>query len=110
MSVTHTWSITELKELNDGTGTVSSVSYLIQTVDNDDQTINIQSSGEIFLNTDNISNFIPYQELTESEVIGWVRSYFLYYTNVELQHQAFIEEQKTLNTPNRVITGTIPWN
>jgi len=110
MSANHTWSITNLKQLNDGTGTVSSVSYSIKTVDSDDETINIESSGEIFLNTDNISNFIPYGQLTESEIIEWVRSYYLFYTNLELQHQAFVEEQKILKSPDRVIANTLPWN
>ena len=110
MAANHTWSITNLKQLNDGTGTVSSVSYSIETVDSDDETINIQSSGEIVLNTDNISNFIPYEQLTEFEIIQWVRSYFLDYTNLELQHTAFVEEQKILKSPDRVITNVLPWN
>lgn len=110
MSAIHTWSITNLKQLNDSSGTVSSVFYSLKTVDSDDETINIESSGEVYMNTDDIVDFIPYEELLEETVIQWVRNHFLYYTNVEIQHQNFIEEQKNIVNPTRVTIEGLPWS
>jgi hypothetical protein len=110
MSAIHTWSITNLKQLNDSSGVVSSVFYSLKTVDSDDETINIESSGEVYLNTDDIIDFIPYPQLTEEVIIQWVRNHYLYYTNLEIQHQYFIEDQKNTADPNRVIIDGLPWN
>lgn len=70
MTVTHTWNIEDLKQLNDGTGTVCEVEY---SIDSSDGEVNRRHHDIVNLNTENIENFISYQDLTEEIVLNWVK-------------------------------------
>ena len=70
MAITHTWKVKKLVQKNDGSGLVIQVFYKVYSIDNEYSYVN---AGNIELETENISNFIPYQNLTEELVIQWVK-------------------------------------
>lgn len=70
MAVTHTWKIKNLTQLNDGSGTVKSVQYELFSTDGE---ISEKTGGFIYLDTENIENFIQYENLTEEVILGWVK-------------------------------------
>lgn len=106
MSVTHTWSIKELIQINDGTGTVCEVWYSIDSVDGD---FNVDGGDRITLNTENIENFVSYENLTEEIVIGWVKQALGQNVDlIESTHVNYIEQMKNPPVP-QVIPAPLPW-
>lgn len=105
MAVTHTWSITRLEQLNDGTGTVTEVFYNVLSEDE----ISCNSSGSVRLDTDSIENFIQYQNLTEEILLGWVKEKLgENLGNHEVNNAAWIESVKNPPAP-RTISQPLPW-
>ena len=70
MTITHTWYIDKLEQLNNNSGIVRIVNYGIVSTDG---IISTKETGEIYLNTDDLINPIPYTNLTEEIIIGWVK-------------------------------------
>ena len=70
MEITHTWKIRKLVQKNDGTGTIIQVYFKIHSTDEE---YYYASSGNVELDTNNIQDFISYQDLTEEQVVGWVK-------------------------------------
>lgn len=70
MALTHTWKVRKLVQKNDGSGLVIQVFYKVYSTDEEYSYVN---AGNIELVTENISNFVPYEQLTEDLVIGWVK-------------------------------------
>ena len=70
MEITHTWKVRKLVQKNDENGLVIQVFYKIYSTDGEYSYV---SAGTIELGTENISNFIPYQDLTEEIVLQWIR-------------------------------------
>lgn len=70
MEITHNWDIRKMIQKNDGTGTVIQVYFKIYSTDG---TYSYMSSGNVELDTNNIQNFISYQNLTEELVVAWVK-------------------------------------
>jgi hypothetical protein len=70
MAITHTWSIRELVQMNDNSGTVVRVRYNVTSTNGE---ISTQSDGAVELETENIENFVSYESLNEETVIGWVK-------------------------------------
>lgn len=70
MEITHTWKIRKLIQKNDGTGTIIQVYFKIHSTDEE---YYYASSGNVELDTDNIQDFISYQDLAEEQVILWVK-------------------------------------
>lgn len=104
MEITHSYEIRELEQLNNDTGTVSNVRFKITSTDG---THVIESHECIPLDTDNIENFIEYQNLTEEIVLNW-----LYQHNdvglIKDQHIKWIELQ--INPPkSATIVTSLPW-
>jgi hypothetical protein len=106
MSVTHTWSIERLEQLNNETGTVANIFFKVYSVDGD---VNCTSSGMVDLNTENIEEFIDYEDLTEELLLEWVKERLgENLGNFEINNAAWIDS--VLNPPApRVITKPLPW-
>jgi hypothetical protein len=71
MEITHTWKIRKLIQKNDGSGLVIQVYFKVHSTDGEYYYV---SAGNVELDTDNIENFISYQDLTEEQVIIWVKN------------------------------------
>jgi hypothetical protein len=70
MSITHAWKIRKLIQKNDGSGLVIQVFYKVYSSDGEYDYV---SAGNVELITENLLNFVPYADLTEELVIGWVK-------------------------------------
>ena len=70
MEITHTWKIRKLVQKNDGTGTIIQVYFKIHSTDEE---YYYASSENVELDTNNIQDFISYQDLTEEQVVLWVK-------------------------------------
>lgn len=111
MNITHTWIIKKLVQKNDGTGTVTQVTYKV--VSRDIETGKAVSNYKICeLNTDNInsSTFIPYNQLTEEQVIQFVKDK-LGDEVQEIESFNCREIENKINPPTPpVITENLPWS
>jgi hypothetical protein len=106
MEITHTWSIGELVQLNDNSGTVVRVRYNVNSTDGN---ISTQSGGGVELETGNIENFISYEDLTEELVLGWVREKLgPNLDNHEINNAAWIDSVVNPPAP-RTISTELPW-
>lgn len=70
MEIIHTWKVRKLVQKNDGSGLVIQVFYKVYSTDN---VYTYASAGNIELETENLFNFVPYQDLTEEMVLQWVK-------------------------------------
>ncbi len=71
MEITHNWVIRKLVQKNDGTGTVIRVYFKIYSTDGEYSYV---SGDNIELDVNNIQNFISYQDLTQEQVLEWVKN------------------------------------
>ena len=106
MEVIHELVIKQLDQLNDESGVVKYICYeLISSV----ESRSVKLSGFIELDTDNIENFISYQDLSEEIILDWTYEH----------NSDKIEKQKIMNEErlNAIlsVTGTsikkqpLPW-
>lgn len=70
VEITHTWQITRLIQKNDDSGVVTDIFYKVYSTDNLNYYV---TGGSVKLDTENILDFIPYENLTEELVLSWVR-------------------------------------
>lgn len=106
MAVTHNWSITEMVQLNDNSGTVIRAGYRVKSSDGE---VSTQSMGMVELETENIENFIPYEQLTEEIVLGWIKSKLgPNLANHEINNASWIDS--VINPPKpTTIQSPLPW-
>ena len=55
MAITHNWKITKLIQLNNETGTICKVQYMLKSIDGD---LVAENGGNIELETENVENFV----------------------------------------------------
>lgn len=73
MTVTYKWSITSMESYKDKDGYKDVVFDCHWNVTATDGETASSAYGSIAIPIDNISKFIPYSDLTEDLVIGWVK-------------------------------------
>jgi len=105
MEVTHTYKIESLEQRNDGSGTVCSVSYKIVSTDGEDF---VDSHERVELNTEDIQNFIKYEELTKETVMEWVKNNESS-IEIEKSHVDLLDHRKYPPKPE-TITTELPWS
>lgn len=106
MTITHTWSIDRIRQLNNDLGVVSNISYSVHSTDGN---IFTQSGGDVELQTENIENFIPYEDLTEEVVLGWVKEKLgENLGNHEVNNASWIDSIANPPKP-KTITAELPW-
>ena len=85
MAIDYTWDVktVDVKEIDGKADTVFNVHWVLIGTDNDrliedelgnDKAVVERSSGTIALDTSDLSNFIPFSNLTASKVQGWVET------------------------------------
>lgn len=103
MTTTYTLKIQEMHvvpELNNNTDVVIRASWAYTGTTEDGRSAGFGGSTDFVLNDQ--APFVPYEELTEEQVSGWVLNTW---TEEELNtRQAAIESQLT------VVTKNLPWN
>lgn len=106
MTITHTWSVNRLEQINDGSGTVAHIQYNVHTTNGE---LSCHSSGMVTLNTDNIENFISYENLTEEILLEWVKeSLGENLGNHEVNNAAWIDSVVNPPAP-KFISQPLPW-
>ncbi len=108
MSITYSWQVTNMNTKNDGDleNAVIKVYWLKTGVDEDG--VEGSCMGESTFNMAEISpeEFVPYEDLTEEIVLGWVQSTIneAYHEGIDEQIQNVINEKK-----NPVMSPGLPW-
>jgi len=106
MSVTHTWQIVKLIQLNDDTGTIVKVRYKVTSVEDDIEAVD---ESNVQLNVKNIENFIPYSQLDEETVLSWVKEKLLE-RSIDPESKNIDEINSIKNPPKpKEIQSKLPW-
>jgi len=118
MSVTHTWTIASKLQTKteDGYENVvfSAVWNLSSEETVDEKTYTISSANQIKFDVSDLSDFTPFDDLTESQVVGWAKSTIdanaaegegITCAEWEAGHERAIAKQKNPPTQNR----QAPW-
>ena len=101
MAITKKWEVNTL-ERNLGDGYVSKVIYRVKGMDGEEE--KLRATGEVEL--ERPETLIPYKDLTESKVLGWVKTKLG--TDEVTRVEKWLEDEIALiNAP---VTGTgKPW-
>jgi len=101
MAITKKWEVNTL-ERNLGDGYVSKVIYRVKGMDGEEE--KLRATGEVKL--ERPETLIPYKDLTESKVLGWVKTKLG--TDEVTRVEKWLEDEIALiNAP---VTGTgKPW-
>lgn len=112
MNITHTWIIKKLTQKNDGTGTIVEVEFKIVSKDIETNTV-AYANKFCLLETENIDpeNFIPYSNLSEEQVIQFVRTTFGDEEVKKIENDLADEIINKINPPAPpVIVENLPWS
>ena len=108
MAITNTWSVVSMDAYPEYEGNADVVSTVHWTLTGTDGTYNGGVYGSVGFTLDPEATYVPYADLTQAQVIGWVQSALgeeqvtAYEANVAQQ----IENQ--INPP--VVTPPLPWS
>ena len=103
--MTHTWRIIDLKRTNPE-GVVNNVVYECHTEDNN---IHVSQVGDLVISgSSSDEGFIPYQDLTENTVLGWVTSSISDYNSIETGNSASIAQIILDESAKEELNG-LPW-
>jgi hypothetical protein len=108
MAITNTWNIQQLDAYPELDGQADVVFSVHWQLNGTDGTYNGSVYGSVGVTLDEGASFVPYADLTQAQVIGWVQSALgeeqvtAYEANVAQQ----IENQ--INPP--VVTPPLPWS
>ena len=111
MNITHTWIIKKLRQINDGSGVVARVDYKVVSRDEDTSTA-VSYPDSVQLDTEDIdmSKFTPYNELTEAQVIEFVKDK-LGDEVQQIEDSNALQIQNKLNPPAPpTIVENLPWS
>ena len=108
MAITNTWAVQQLNAYPELDGQADVVFSVHWQLNGTDGTYNGSVYGSVGVTLDEGASFVPYADLTQAQVIGWVQSALgeeqvtAYEANVAQQ----IENQ--INPP--VVTPPLPWS
>lgn len=100
----YTWKVAAMEAAKNEEGLVDVVKTVHYTVDCSDDTESIGAYGSIGVPAPDAASFKPYEQLTEEEVIAWVKAQ-LNVAEVEEQLSKALELKK--NPP--VVAKELPW-
>jgi len=120
MAITHNWKVNSVIKYLDTEGTVYRVLFDIESIDSDNPSfLNITTSGSVDLDTQTIDpgQFIPFENLTEDEVLEWVKERIIKYNipdtdPIEIKYEYEIHHERHLKNLKETITYTPdrPWS
>ena len=114
MTITHNWKVNSVIKYLDAEGTVYRVLFDIESIDSDNPSfLNITTSGSVELSTETINSdeFIPFENLTVNDVLGWVKEKIIKYNipdtdPVEIKYEYEIYNERYLKNLKETITYT----
>lgn len=114
MSITHNWKINSVIRYLDVGGTVYRVLFDIESVDSDNPAfLRITTTGSVELDVSDVNpdNFTPFEDLTEEQVLEWVKQRIIKYDiidtdPVENKYEYEIHHERHLKNLKETITYT----
>lgn len=115
--LTYTWEITSIKKMNDPSIEVNDI--IVQTywkctgIDNEGHVGIFNGATPFEPDKVDVGNFTTYENLTEEQIIGWVKAEIerqgdSYWNHITSQIKKQINQSK--QTINEVTTSELPWN
>jgi len=114
MTITHNWHVTSVNKYLDTGGTVYKVLFQITSTDSDNPSyLTITTPGSVILDIETIDpdNFTPFNELTEEQILDWVKERIVKYNipdtdPVETKYEYEIYHERHLQNLKETITYT----
>ena len=106
MAITYTWKVTGVKVRDEGDNSNAVVQTYWQKIGTDENDNEGTFSGATPFTSENTENFIPFAELTEETVLGWIQAVVVgsYEEHVNGQIQKQIDDKVT-----PVSEPSLPW-
>ena len=114
MALTYTWAVTSLKKTSDPAAGVDNV--VVQTTwtctgtDEDGDSGTFNGATPFPLSTVDPATFIPYEDLTEADVIGWIQAVvvgqYKEHVDAQIMKQIALIKDPVVDVPN----GDFPWD
>jgi hypothetical protein len=103
--IQYNWKINRLDLIPDNEGKLNYVTNINWTYFATDENFEASSSGNLGLSqTFDSPNYVPYEQLTEEDVINWLE---LTLNVTEMQNALNIELNKLINPP--IVNLPLPW-
>lgn len=110
MSITYTWKIVELKvkDHEDLENVVVQTHWEKIGTDENDNTGTFKGATPLSLENVNFENFIPFEQLTESQVLQWIQNIVSSNSTYEEHINSCILKEIFLKN-NPIVEKTLPW-
>ena len=112
MALTYTWAITSLAKTNEADlqNVIVQTTWTCTGTDEDGDSGTFNGATPFPLNTVNPDDFIPYEDLTEADVISWVQAVvvgsYKEHVDAQINKQIFLKKHPVDQVPN----GDFPWD
>lgn len=112
MALTYTWAITSLKKTTDGTldNVVVQSTWTCTGTDEDGDSGTFNGATPFPLSTVDPATFIPYEDLTEADVLGWIQAVvvgtYKEHVDAQIMKQIALEKDPVVDVPE----GDFPWD
>ena len=107
MAIVYTWSVKEINTIpseNDLESVVKVVHWNVRGVDGE---MSAELNGSIALNKPDPLNFLPFEEVTEADVISWVKSTIG--EDMTNAAEADVAAQILYKTQQKPVVAPLPW-
>lgn len=112
----YTWKITQLtkQNTNDLDNVIVGTRWEVTGTDEDGNSGTFTGATPFSLDSVNPDNFTPYESLTESEVLGWIKNYVSgssatsYWDHISERINKHIESEKNIRVA--VDADALPWS
>jgi hypothetical protein len=113
MALTYTWAITSLKKTTDIALDIDNVvvqsTWTCTGTDEDGDSGTFSGATPFPLSTVDPATFIPYEDLTEADVLGWIQAVvvgsYKDHVDAQINKQIALEKDPVVDVPN----GDFPW-
>jgi hypothetical protein len=113
MALTYTWAITSLKKTTDVALDIDNVvvqsTWTCTGTDEDGDSGTFSGATPFPLSTVDPATFIPYEDLTEADVLGWIQAVvvgsYKDHVDAQINKQIALEKDPVVDVPN----GDFPW-
>jgi hypothetical protein len=112
MALTYTWAVTSLKKTTDGSvdNFVVQSTWTCTGTDEDGDSGVFNGATPFPLDSLDPATFIPYEDLTEADVIGWIQAVvvgsYKEHVDAQINKQIALIKDPVVDVPN----GELPWD
>jgi len=108
MAITNTWSVVSMDAYPEYKGNADVVFTVHWTLNGTDGTYNGSVYGSVGLTLDPEATYVPYADLTEAQVIGWVKEALGEESVTGYEENVAQQIANQINPP--VVTPPLPWS